>query len=153
MLAPLSDTDHTSDEANEEVSKRKMKKMEDRLKKSQDSNKILKAEVKTLKRQPTAVSPPTLKRARGDSESFDSHSTDASNSSSDGSSDVAHRSDDSKLLFSSSKVSMQTYMLSTTWARLIFINRYRSRVDETLIQRRRRNMSRIPVEKVGSIHI
>jgi len=114
LLAPLSDTDHTSDEANEEVSKRKMKKMEDRLKKSQDSNKILKAEVKTLKRQPTVVSPPTLKRARGDSESFDSNSTDASNSSSDGSNDIAQRSDDSKLLFSSSKVSMQTYMLSTT---------------------------------------
>lgn len=152
-LASLSDTDHSSDETNKKVSKRKMKKMEDRLKKSQDSSKFLKAKVKALKRQSTIESPPTLKHAHNDSESSNSQSTNASNSSSDSSSDIAHRSDDSKLLFLSPKVSMQTYMFSTTWARLIFINRYRSRVDETLIQRKRGNMNRIPVEKAESIHI
>lgn len=83
---------------------KKFKALEDKLKTSNDSNKALMAEVKTLKRKPAPV-----QVADDSNKSRDNSGESSSDDGSD--SDIARKSDDPNFLFQSRKVSMLTLRL------------------------------------------
>lgn len=111
------------DKGSDEVMRKRLKRLEDQLKTANDSNKVLMAEVKATRKKPA----PAHRRADDDDDDDDndddsddnadnnssctngnegSHTDsckmDASGTDSD--SDIAHKSDDPNLLFSSRKV-------------------------------------------------
>lgn len=98
---PLIDADHIVDEGSDEAILKKFKQLEDRFSKSEDSNKALMAEVKSLRQKQGSA----RNHASNDE---DSHS-DSNEADSD--SDIAHRSDDPSTLFSSRKVSALTSVI------------------------------------------
>jgi hypothetical protein len=87
---------------------KKFKRLEGQLKKANDSNKVLMAEVKTLKRKPA----PVRSANNEDGPRSDGGGMSVGDSNSD--SDIARQSDDSNLLFSSRRVPMLTSMTFTT---------------------------------------
>ena len=114
-FTPLTHTGYAVDEGNSEVLLKKLKRVEDKLRKSNDSNKVLMTEVKTLRQKPA----PTSSRIGND----DGLHTDAGRTdSSDSDSDVARQSDDPAQLFSSRRV-LSTSTLCTLSGQLIPTNR------------------------------
>lgn len=136
---PLIDADRIVDEGSDEAILKKFKQLEDRFSKSEDSNKALMAEVKSLRQKQGSA-----RNHASDDE--DSHS-DSNEADSD--SDIAHRSDDPSTLFSSRKVSALTSVIHgrrpTDPA-----NRYPSRVEEIRINRKA-NVA-YPVRRFSKVH-
>ena len=84
---------------------KKIKRLEDKLKKSKNSNNSLKAHVKSLKKGQV----PTHLCASGDDTGPRNHDDETGTGDSDSDSDIAHASDDPNLLFSSRRVHTLTF--------------------------------------------
>ena len=84
---------------------KKIKHLEDKLKKSENSNNSLKAHVKSLKKGQV----PTHLCASGDDTGPHNHNGATGTSDSDSDSDIAHASNDPNLLFSSCRVHTLTF--------------------------------------------
>jgi hypothetical protein len=123
---PLIDSDSVVDEGGDEALHKRLKRLEDQLKKANDSNKTLMVEVKSLKKKPA---PPRNRVASDDDDASRSNGnkTGTSDSDSDGNSnidsDTARRSDDPALLFSSRMVSVLVSMLYMICGQLILTDR------------------------------
>jgi hypothetical protein len=100
------DSNSAADEGSDEALRKKFKRLEDELRKANDSNKSLMTEIKSLKRKPTPVS--------GRSEDDGDDGAPRSDGSGEGTNDPD--SDDPNLLFSSRKVSVDYYTTHGTWS-------------------------------------
>lgn len=105
-LIPLTETYSAADDGSQEVLLRRLKRVEEDLKKATDSNQALKTEVKSLKRKQAPPSHHNKNDDYGDSHSNGSSEVESSDSGLD--SDVARQSDDPATLFASQKVSTLT---------------------------------------------
>jgi hypothetical protein len=97
---------HAIDEGNSEVMQKRLKKLEEALKTTEESNKALRTEVKALKQKPTPRPEPTLS-----DEDIYADETNMGGSDIDYDSDITRRTENGPMTFKSKMVSTRASVL------------------------------------------